>query len=172
MEVFGGGLGRGRGRGRLRFLKVQRMNFYIVGQVIFLARITGDGRGNDSRRWFWRGRVPEIRLSRCRLLLYGLFFCLCRFVGESVQFLLVKGAQGGGNRFPAFIERCKNGFIFPQNLHFHAVYGSPVICCIAGFQLHGFHRTGKPLGKVLGNSRIPRAASEQSCYILLCRCIQ
>ena len=43
--------------------------------------------------------------------------------------------------------------------HFHAVCGGPVIRRISGFQLHGFHCTGKPLGKMLGDSRIACAAS-------------
>ncbi|MEH2936415.1 hypothetical protein [Acutalibacter sp. JLR.KK004] len=71
-----------------------------------------------------------------------------------------------------FIHRCQHRFIFPQNLHFHAVCGGPVIRRISGFQLHGFHCTGKPLGKMLGDSRITCAASEQRRYILLCSRIQ
>ncbi len=93
-------------------------------------------------------------------------------MGESVQFLLVEGAECGGNRFPAFIQRRQNRFILPQNLYFHAFVGCSVICRIPGFQLHGFHCTGKPLGKMLGDSRIACAALEQRRYILLCSRIQ
>ena len=142
------------GRGGFRFIKAQRMNFYIVGQVVLFARITGDGGNGDLRLRLWCRGIPKIRLFLCQL-----FFWLCRFVGESVQLLLVEGAQGNGNRLPAFIHRCQYRFIFPQNLHFHAVCGGSVIRRISGFQLHSFHCTGKPLGKMLGDSRIACAAS-------------
>ena len=81
-------------------------------------------------------------------------------MGETVQFLLVKGAEHSGIIRPLRMERRQHRLIRAQNLHFHAGSGCAEIRRLASDELHGVYCSGELFRKALRDFGIPLAGAQ------------